>query len=1244
MAKRLVLADDGSLRAVVASEGKPYYVRGHEKIFTGFGSFAALLDQAVAADGAVIHGEIIPGTKTQKMRRLLAPDGDTPATIRDRPCPYIILDIDQLPLLDGVSVQTDPDEVVAFVRTVLPEDLRDVSFWFHHSHSAGTKPLVKLHLAFLLEKPLLCKDLERWVLYQNEALGLPLFDAAPYSPNDFIFVGNPLLDNGVTDPVPAGERFGVVRGTRDTAVLSVPDTWRPVGQRRNMSQQGDIRDVTGVGVRGIAGHLKRLGAECHSAIVDAVKAAFQDRELLVDDGELEARIEHAISNADWDYSIHSDAYLQEQVADIGRVIDWRRRIEEAAVQGTEYGIPAPKYFNQAEATAALGKALDGFFLASQAWRDKVFEAQDAGEDVPPAPLLAVKATTGLGKTRGVVARLLDSPFRSVLYVAPTHAVLEEIREALEREQDKPDRVGNEHWEIVHVYGRTHRDSRTKAPTMCQRADVAEEVQRFGGQVGQILCGNALAPKCPHYESCPFIEQQAKLRAVQDDSCVRTITLVPTDTLSHHLPGGVRDPDLVVIDEQFWGTLVSTTHAEKSRNFKLETMRGIQWCVLKSEKDDEGNVAAQRHDAEESKQLNSLWSRFTQCMEACRGQVDGAGFFPPSSITMSADDLEALKRLLKRCRINVELALTGVQSDAAIKQAIARLGEINERVGQYRALIDVLLTEKAKTEATRTGMVSIQDDHIQLRRAREPRALGRAEERAAIPTLFLDADLNAEIVRRWWPSLREDEVVDLTCAWSPHVKVVHVKGTSFSKSWALGHATADKTEAKRVEKHQRDLDAFIRHVMAVNGASARETMIVSYKDLITKLGERAGDKLYSVPEDPEAWRSVGWFNALAGIDRWKDVRVGFVIGRPRPTPKDYSDMARAIWGHEDQDWQDVEPDTKGFLNPPSQRFRLHTREGIAPATIKAPAMPDPRCDRIYRAVTWGQAMQADGRIRPVHRTADNPCILFVMGDVPRGMTVDAVLEWEDAAVGKFDIAVVRAIRGGGVIPRSHGGLAKFAPDLWKDAKAVEKACRLQEDDGSVTLDLEDKLKAAIRKVASLTMVEGVKPPLGAIELSSSTKGGLPLDQAPDGTAIHGAKGEVRIARQPGSPYMWLRIPGLTDTTLSAGLASAFGDKVTKVKIEDGECLTIEELCELERQARRHRNVELAWFKCGVVPPAPEDAPPDRLSTRAAFRKGVAEARIHQVSKSRDMDPCKRLAILCRETGAATLWSFGQDPAN
>lgn len=706
MAKRLVLDPTGALRAEMASEGKPLFVRAREVEFTDFASFAALLNQAVEANGAIIHGEVIPGTNMNKMRRLMIADGDTPATIRDRVCPYLILDIDQLPLPDGLTVQTNPDGVIEYVRTALPAEIRDVSFWYHHSHSAGTKPLVKLHLALLLDEPKPCAELERWVKYFNEQAGFQLFDPAPYSPNDFVFIGNPILGKGVTDPIPPGKRCGAIRGKRDSFRLEVPETWRPIGQRRNLGQQGvDPRTFTGIGVTGIAGHLKRLGAECHGPIVDAVKVAFRDRELLVDDGELEARITRAIENAEWDWTLHPDDYLAKEEDDLGRVIAWRRRIEEAAVAATPYGVPAPRFASPEEATKALGVALDSFFRRCTSWQDVCDEASLEEGTAPNAPLMAVRATTGVGKTRGVVSRLLDSPFRAVLYVAPTHAVLEEIRIALEAEQAK--RVGGRRWVIEHVYGRTHKDSAGKF-TMCKRGEVANAVQKVGGNVGMLLCGRDDAPLCPHYSTCPFIAQQKRLNQAKDDEAVCTVTLVATDTLPHRLPGGVRQPDFVVIDESFWQSLTSMGFAREHGNLKIDVMGKVQWSVLDDVKDPNGNVVQQVPNDDASITLNAAWREF---MTIARGFWNSSGtFFPPSMISMSEDALKRLRRDLGKCRINVDLELGNARhdKDGEILSKIENgtLAKINSKVATYRALIDALLIEKAKVNATATALVSV----------------------------------------------------------------------------------------------------------------------------------------------------------------------------------------------------------------------------------------------------------------------------------------------------------------------------------------------------------------------------------------------------------------------------------------------------------------------------------------------------------------------------------------------------------
>lgn len=602
------------------------------------------------------------------------------------------------------------------------------------------------------------------------------------------------------------------------------------------------------------------------------------------------------------------------------------------------------------------------------------------------------------------------------------------------------------------------------------------------------------------------------------------------------------------------------------------MRGIRWLALTDKKDAEEQLIAQLPDDAGSKALNSLWQTFVAMLDGAAEATNANGFIDRAMITMGEADLNLLRAQLGKCRRDVDLALSGATSDDAIARALDRIAEVNERIGIYRKLIDLLIMEQAKTSATHAGSVSLVDGYVLYRRAREPRALGSATKRLAIPTLFLDADLDAEVVRRWWPNLADSDVVDVTCGWSPHVKVIQIKGQTFSKSRLLGWRETNSIESKRIAGRQAALDTFIRHCMDLNGAAADEVMIVSYKDLIDALAAKSDDGLYTAPAHPTASRAVGWFNAIAGIDRWKGVKVGFVVGRPQPMLDAFSEMARAIWGHEDRDWVEVEADEAGMLKAPYKRFRLHTRDDAVAATVWATSLPDERQDRIYRLVTWGQPMQADGRVRPVYRTEDSPCVLFILGEVPRGMAVDAVVHWDDAVPDRFDQVTARVMRGGGVVPSSAGALAKFAPDIWKDAKAVERDCRLQADDDEVSEGLEDRLARAVQK-AELFALPGLfaKPPLGAKDKPYSTKGGLfvvPGASAED-EALEAAVGSARVEKQPGSASRWMRTPAPAGLSLSAGLAATFGPKLTKVSLGDDDAMTIATLNNKERDAAEAR---------------------------------------------------------------------------
>ena len=89
-------------------------------------------------------------------------------------------------------------------------------------------------------------------------------------------------------------------------------------------------------------------------------------------------------------------------------------------------------------------------------------------------------------------------------------------------------------------------------------------------------------------------------------------------------------------------------------------------------------------------------------------------------------------------------------------------------------------------------------------------------------------------------------------------------------------TAEEAEERVARKRQRLVDA-CRHL-----AQGRRGLVITYKDI---------EEDFAGIEGVE----VAHFGAIEGIDRWGDVDVVVIIGRPLPRPDDIERMAAAITG-------------------------------------------------------------------------------------------------------------------------------------------------------------------------------------------------------------------------------------------------------------------------------------------------------------------------------------------------------------
>ena len=147
---------------------------------------------------------------------------------------------------------------------------------------------------------------------------------------------------------------------------------------------------------------------------------------------------------------------------------------------------------------------------------------------------------------------------------------------------------------------------------------------------------------------------------------------------------------------------------------------------------------------------------------------------------------------------------------------------------------------------------------------------------SVPTLLIDATLDIELVRPFWPRVEHKGAFDVA---TPYQTIRQATGRSFSKSALLaGNYKPGKTDYNA--RKRRNLGAVILREARKAGA---KTLVVGNKSIIDAL---------ALPSDLV---EAAWFNAIAGHDEWRDARLIIIVGRPMPSPKDIEAKAGALSG-------------------------------------------------------------------------------------------------------------------------------------------------------------------------------------------------------------------------------------------------------------------------------------------------------------------------------------------------------------
>ncbi len=639
---------------------------------------------------------------------------------------------------------------------------------------------------------------------------------------------------------------------------------------------------------------------------------------------------------------------------------------EAAAEGVE-----PTYPDQAvpvaEARAAMRRALADHLAAGHGVR-------------------AVKVDTGVGKTRIAVEFVGedvekmrgDSERRPWLVAVPTHRLGGEV-EAL--------------FAAASVEARVFRGRMADDPDMpdsgvkmCLDPEAVELALQLGRPVSTSCCkGEHPETKtmvfCPLYYECAY---QRQIRSIPE-------VWIGSHELLFSAPGGLGRPAGVVIDEGFWQSGIKGG----GRGLTLDDLSAPP--------------PMGRNIFDEMAAADIVVDR-AKLAEALRSQNNLGGVERRTLVAggITVDTCTRANQAEWRIKDRAQV-WPGMGTEARRKASKAAEGAVRTRTFSaiWTAARELLQREDEGAVSGRLvlGEATTEDGFGKARVVRTHGLKSVLERFADVPTFIMDATLpGIEILREFYPGA---EVVADIAATTPHATVRQVLDAPTSAGKLMRSEVGRNREAVR--------RALLLRFVEMGRAPA---LCIAQKDLAEWL------QASGLPDG----LTVAHFNAIAGLDAFKSVRLLVVIGRTMPNVIEVESVSGAVTGLEGVK---TEQPAKG------PRWYDRTRLGIRMADgtghpVDGDRHPDPVAEAVRWQIAEAEVMQAIGRARGVNRTAADPVQIDVWNGLALPLTVNEVVAWDDVPQGyEADMAA------DGVGVSSAPDMATCWPQTWDSPKAAER---------------------------------------------------------------------------------------------------------------------------------------------------------------------------------------------------------------
>lgn len=651
-------------------------------------------------------------------------------------------------------------------------------------------------------------------------------------------------------------------------------------------------------------------------------------------------------------------------------------VREAAAYAAKHGARDIRRSRKdhADALAALRAAQD------QAAMDAALDGiLDAGKTRAPAqaPRLLITGAQGTGKSTALIEALasLHAPGLIVWFLVPTHERAEETVAEYEARR----RVLGGTLPSLPIRGRTAVSRADKKRKMCERSEVVAEAQREGvSDVEAQIC-----QVCPLRQSCEYLAQRTQaLGMIQTGG----VFVLPHDYI--YLPSFVPAPGIVAIDEAV-KNLVGVEEVDPA------FLTAVPPEVLTSKEGPEilatlGALASAILTGGNDCGRAAVRAALSKGNLAATARLLGQHEDPPD-VSGHADDDEALRAFLAK---------------GAAKRSWARAAKRIVKAAVREWDVPATPAHPDGRPGFRAVWVAEKDGQTRICAAR----LKKHHVAQGCPVLWLDGTGDVALCARVLPGLEHrDFPIDR------QGMVYQTVGRKFSRAFMIARRVGRMT-AKPISPKKDLLAGGHRQAIRAYADAVPGTFVASSKATIEAM--RA-----------EGLRSKsGHFNALRGLNSFKDCRRAVIVGSDNPQPDKIEPVARGYSA------LDPEPFVSVAQYVPVQRWR-RMRDGRL-VSVEVETHPDPLCDAVLYQSREAEVLQAMDRVRAIfqERTIILLNELALPVAVDREASAEELLRHGARAAGRDERAngmgrLMDLLPAAKAVPLTREALCRLWPGVW-----------------------------------------------------------------------------------------------------------------------------------------------------------------------------------------------------------------------